>query len=104
MGKIEAEIGFDNNRDYYRMDYEWNGFLFDGLIKYCVENNVFEDAANITGVQDHFSNRMRELSGNDRLVARSSLNRWRKEAKSEEEKEYLTPSAKNIRKKRNGMA
>ena len=76
MRKFETEFSVD---ELYRLAYDWNGFIFDAVLKYCAKCRMFTDATNIGDVQTHIKEQIKERTGDDTEISRDTFNRWRKD-------------------------
>lgn len=76
MSKFETEFSVD---ELYRLAYDWNGFIFDEVLKYCAKYSIFPQATNIGDVQTHIKEQIRERAGDDTEISRDTFNRWRKD-------------------------
>lgn len=75
MGKFEAEFSIN---ELYRLSYDWNGFIFDKVLKYCAECRIFPEAVNIGDVQSHIAKQVKERMREKSQIGRDTFNRWRK--------------------------
>ena len=76
MSKFETEFSID---ELYRLAYDWNGFIFDEVLKYCAKCRMFPQATNIGYVQTHIKERIKKRTGDDTEISRDTFNRWRKD-------------------------
>lgn len=76
MGKFEAEL---NLSDMYELSYDWNGFVFDKLLDYCVKNGVFPEAANLGEVESYIAEQIGQMKGDTERIGRNTFHSWRKE-------------------------
>ena len=76
MSKFETEFSID---ELYRLAYDWNGFIFDEVLKYCAKCRMFPQATNIGDVQTHIKERIKKRTGDDTEISRDTFNRWRKD-------------------------
>lgn len=76
MGKFEAEFCVD---EIYQLAYEWDGYIFDSVLKYCAKCGIFPAAVNIGDVQAYLSKSIQERMHEDTKIGRDTFNRWRKD-------------------------
>lgn len=78
MGKLKMEFSDDELLELTH-DYEWNGFIFDEVIKYCAKCGLFPKATNIGDVQTYISKQIKIQMRTDTKIGRDTFNRWRKD-------------------------